>query len=73
MHDVSSISPTNNMLHGVVDGVTPDPATARATLRRVQQLVTDRPTVDLPTHDPAADARLTQRRVVSPSSVRLPA
>jgi len=73
MHDMSFISSANNMLHGVVDGVTPDPATARATLRRVQQLVTDRPTVYLPTHDPAAVARLTPRRVVSPSSVRLPA
>jgi hypothetical protein len=33
------------MLHGVVDGVTADPAAARATLKRVQQFVTDRPTV----------------------------
>jgi len=73
MHDMSFISSANNMLHGVVDGVTADPATARAALRRVQQLVTGRPTVYPPTHDPAADARLTQRRVVSPSSVRLPA
>ena len=61
------------MLHGVVDGVTADPVAARATLGRVQRLVTDRPTVYLPTHDPAAVGRLTQRHVVSPSSVRLPA
>ena len=73
MHDMSSILPTNTMLHGIVDGVTPDPATARTTLRRVQQLATDRPTVYLPTHDPVAVARLIQRRVVSPSSGRLPA
>ena len=61
------------MLQGVVDGVTPDPAAARATLGRVRQLVTDRPTVYLPTHDPAAVARLTRRQLVSPSSVRMPA
>jgi len=61
------------MLQGVADGVTPDPTAARATLRRVHQLVSDRPTVYLPTHDPAAVTRLTQRQVVSPSSVRLAA
>ena len=43
------------------------------TRRRVRQLTSDRPTVYLPTHDPAAVARLTQRQVVNPSSVRLPA
>ena len=61
------------MLDGVVDGVAPDPATARASLARVQQLADDRPTVYLPTHDPAAVRRLTERQVVSPASVRLPA
>jgi len=60
------------MLQGVVDGVTPDPAVARATLGRVQQLVIDPPTVSLPTHDPAAVGRLTQRQVVSASSVPEP-
>jgi len=48
-----------------------DPAAARTTLARVQQLVTDRPTVYLPTHDPTALERLTQRHVVAPSSMRL--
>jgi glyoxylase-like metal-dependent hydrolase (beta-lactamase superfamily II) len=61
------------MLHGVVDGVAHDPAAARTTLKRVQQLVSDRPTVYLPTHDPAAVARLTQRQVVNPSAIRRPA
>jgi N-acyl homoserine lactone hydrolase len=56
------------MLDGVVDGVTPDPAAARATLGRVRQLVSVRPTVYLPTHDPEAVARLTRRGVVSPAS-----
>lgn len=58
------------MLQGVVDGVAADPAASRTTLRRVQQLAADRPTVYLPTHDPAAVARLTRRQIVSPASGR---
>lgn len=56
------------MLDGVVDGVSPDPSTARATLARIQRLVRERPTVYLPSHDPEAVARLTERRVVDASA-----
>jgi N-acyl homoserine lactone hydrolase len=58
------------MLAGVADGVSPDPAAARATLKRIQRLVTERPTVYLPSHDPDAAARLAKRQVVSPAPPR---
>jgi glyoxylase-like metal-dependent hydrolase (beta-lactamase superfamily II) len=61
------------MLDGVVDGVTADPAASRTTLARVRQLVSDRPTVYLPTHDPAAIERLTQGRPAGLRPVRVPA
>jgi N-acyl homoserine lactone hydrolase len=61
------------MLDGVVDGVAPDPAAARATLARIQRLVGERPTVYLPSHDPAAALRLSRRQLVSPPSVPMPA
>jgi N-acyl homoserine lactone hydrolase len=50
-------------LDGVADGITPDPATARATLARIQDLVGQRPTVYLPSHDPEAVARLANKEV----------
>jgi N-acyl homoserine lactone hydrolase len=46
------------MLRGIADGVSPDPAQARATLGRIQTLAQQRPTVYLPTHDPESKARL---------------
>jgi N-acyl homoserine lactone hydrolase len=52
------------MLAGVVDGVSPDPAAARATLATIRTLTTERPTVYLPSHDPDAVARLVRREVV---------
>ena len=55
------------MLKGVADGVSPDPAAARDTLRRIQDLVRARPTVYLPAHDPDAVDRLTQRRTAMPA------
>jgi N-acyl homoserine lactone hydrolase len=55
------------MLAGVADGVSPDPPAARATLERIRRLVTERPTVYLPSHDPGAAARLAARQVVSPA------
>jgi N-acyl homoserine lactone hydrolase len=60
------------MLDGVVDGVSPDPQTARATLGRIRQLTRERPTVYLPSHDPGSISRLTHGRVVgaSPEEVR---
>ena len=53
------------LIDGVADGVSPDPGAARATLARIRQLAAERPTVYLPTHDPAAVVRLTRRQVVS--------
>jgi N-acyl homoserine lactone hydrolase len=51
------------MLDGVADGVSPDPATARTTLARIQALVRQRPTVYLPSHDPESVARLANREL----------
>jgi N-acyl homoserine lactone hydrolase len=50
------------MRDGIADGVSPDPAVARATLTRIQELVRSRPTVYLPTHDPDAPGRLERRQ-----------
>ena len=61
------------LIDGVADGVSPDPAVARATLARIQRLVTERPTIYLPTHDPAAVVRLTRRQVVSQPPTQAPA
>ena len=52
------------MLQGRVDGVAPDDQQALRTFKRMQQLVSERPTVFLPTHDPDAAERLAQRRAV---------
>jgi glyoxylase-like metal-dependent hydrolase (beta-lactamase superfamily II) len=51
------------MLDGVADGVSPDPVAARTTLARIQELVRQRPTVYLPSHDPDAVARLMSKEV----------
>jgi N-acyl homoserine lactone hydrolase len=53
------------MLGGIADGVSPDPAQARATLGRIQTLVQQRPTVYLPTHDPKSAARLAAVQTVN--------
>ena len=53
------------MLDGIADGVSPDPTQARRTLALIQRLVTERPTVYLPAHDPEAVTRLQQRRTAS--------
>jgi N-acyl homoserine lactone hydrolase len=52
-----------SMLAGRADGVSPDPARARATLARVRQLAAQRPTLYLPSHDPEATARLEHGQV----------
>jgi N-acyl homoserine lactone hydrolase len=52
------------MVDGVVDGVSPDPTAARATLATIRALTAQRPTVYLPSHDPEAVARLAGREVV---------
>jgi glyoxylase-like metal-dependent hydrolase (beta-lactamase superfamily II) len=46
------------MVRGAVDGVSPDEATALATLAGLRAACAARPTVYLPTHDPAAAERL---------------
>jgi N-acyl homoserine lactone hydrolase len=50
------------MLRGVVDGVSPDVPAAARTLERINALVSERPTVFLPSHDPASGERLAARR-----------
>lgn len=52
------------MFAGKVDGVSPNAATSRATLAAINQFVAGRPTIYLPTHDPAAATRLAQRAVI---------
>jgi N-acyl homoserine lactone hydrolase len=46
------------MLDGTADGVTNDPATANVTLTALRTLARSRPTVYLPSHDPASQDRL---------------
>lgn len=50
------------MLRGAVDGVSPDVSAAALTLRRIQALCAQRPTVYLPSHDPDSAERLSARR-----------
>jgi glyoxylase-like metal-dependent hydrolase (beta-lactamase superfamily II) len=56
------------MLRRAVDGVSPDAAAAADTLQRIAQLVSERPTVYLPSHDPAAGDRLKARRPTASDS-----
>jgi glyoxylase-like metal-dependent hydrolase (beta-lactamase superfamily II) len=51
------------MLAGKLDGVSADERVCGATLDAIKNFVTSRPTVYLPTHDPAAADRLANRRV----------
>jgi glyoxylase-like metal-dependent hydrolase (beta-lactamase superfamily II) len=55
------------MLDGCVDGVAPDEQAARETLARIRQFASQAPTVYLPSHDPEAAARLSERRAVPAS------
>jgi len=50
------------MLAGQIDGVSADDEVASATLRAIRDFAMDRPTVYLPTHDPASAERLAQSR-----------
>ena len=52
------------MLEQVVDGVSPNEQAARQTLKRIHEYVRMAPTVYLPSHDPAARERLSQRQTV---------
>ena len=54
----------STMLSGVVDGVSPNEAVAKATLKRIREFCAQRPTVYLPTHDPASADRLANLRPV---------
>jgi N-acyl homoserine lactone hydrolase len=52
------------MLRGVVDGPSPDDATARRTHARIRELGAHTPTVYLVAHDPQAADRLAERRTM---------
>jgi glyoxylase-like metal-dependent hydrolase (beta-lactamase superfamily II) len=52
------------MVEGVVDGVAPDDAEAHATLARIRDLARFEPVIYLPSHDPDAAMRLTNRETV---------
>ena len=61
----------STMLSGTVDGVSPDETVAAATLARIREFCSQRPTVYLPAHDPHAAQRLRQSRSVgAPASGR---
>jgi glyoxylase-like metal-dependent hydrolase (beta-lactamase superfamily II) len=61
----------STMLSGTVDGVSPDETVAAATLARIREFCSQRPTVYLPAHDPHAAERLRQSRTVGgPASGR---
>jgi N-acyl homoserine lactone hydrolase len=53
------------LLEQVVDGVAPDERVAKETLARLLDLARRRPTVYLPSHDPGAVRRLTERTPVA--------
>jgi glyoxylase-like metal-dependent hydrolase (beta-lactamase superfamily II) len=53
------------MLEATADGVTNDPATARATLTALRTLAQTRPTVYLPSHDPKSRNRLAAMQVAA--------
>jgi len=54
----------STMLSGAADGVSPDETVAAATLARIREFCSQRPTVYLPAHDPHAAQRLRQGRTV---------
>jgi glyoxylase-like metal-dependent hydrolase (beta-lactamase superfamily II) len=59
------------MLAGFIDGVSVDEKAASASLAAVNAFALSRPTVYLPTHDPDAARRLSERRVAVPVSARI--
>jgi glyoxylase-like metal-dependent hydrolase (beta-lactamase superfamily II) len=52
------------MLHGVVDGPSPDESVARLTHKRIRAFAAETPTVYLVAHDPETGVRLAERQVV---------
>lgn len=53
------------MIAGKVDGVSPNPTVAAATLSTIKRFTQKRPTIYLPTHDPDSGARLAACQVVA--------
>jgi N-acyl homoserine lactone hydrolase len=53
------------MIEGKADGVSPDVDAARLSLRRIQDLASQREVVYLPSHDPDSAQRLEERRPVA--------
>jgi N-acyl homoserine lactone hydrolase len=53
------------MLSETVDGISPNESIAKATLARIRELYSGRPTIYLPTHDPKSGDRLSERRLTS--------
>ena len=62
----------STMQRGVVDGVSPDEAQARATLANIRKLYAQGQMVYLPAHDPQTAKRLRERRSLSASDGREP-
>jgi glyoxylase-like metal-dependent hydrolase (beta-lactamase superfamily II) len=54
------------LTQGVVDGVSPDEAVARATNQRILALARERPLVYLPSHDPQSADRLARLATLTP-------
>jgi glyoxylase-like metal-dependent hydrolase (beta-lactamase superfamily II) len=54
----------STMTGGTLDGISPDENVTLTTLAGIRALCAERPTIYLPTHDPGAAARLTERRAV---------
>ena len=54
-----------NMLAGRIDGVSGDEHAASTTLRTIREFAAQRPTIYLPTHDPASAQRLARRETVA--------
>ena len=54
-----------NMLKGRIDGVCSNEEAAATTLELIRHFAATRPTIYLPTHDPAAAERLAQRKTVA--------
>jgi glyoxylase-like metal-dependent hydrolase (beta-lactamase superfamily II) len=54
------------LLQRRADGITLSPKTAVTTLEKIQEYVSSRPTVYLPSHDPASVDRLWERQVTKP-------
>ena len=59
------------LLEGVVDGVSESDEAAKQTLQRIQKYLSSVPTIYLPSHDPEAVKRLTNRSMVTVPSTMI--